>query len=282
MSHLCRAYLFIACAVLSVLCMRAANDISVSLATCYPGNDIYELEGHSALVISQPGHPDVAITYGMFNFNAPNFVYRFVKGETDYMVGAVDWRMFAESYRRAGRRVVVQPLNLTPAQTDRLLDRVSYDLLPENSTYRYNYVYDNCATRPLAAIQAAYASDSLKLGPTAWSVSGKPYTFRDVMRRYHADYPWYQFGIDLALGSGIDYPLDPDQLAFCPMELMVMMAGATVGGKLAAGPAEVVVDLPDGYAVASPTPWLLTPVAVCWAVFIVVAAVCTFDRAGAA
>ncbi len=272
-----RIIAFILCVLFSLQGLRGADSVSVSLVTCYPGSDIYELEGHSALVISQPGQPDVAITYGMFDFNAPNFVYRFVKGETDYMVGAVDWRRFAESYRRAGRRVVSQRLSLTPEQTDRLLSRVNRDLLPENSTYRYNYVYDNCATRPLEAIREAFGSDSIRFGPTSWSVSGKTFTFRDVMRHYHANYPWYQFGIDLALGSGIDYPLHPSELAFCPMELMTMMEGATVDGHSVAAPAEVIIDLPAGAPVASPTPWPLTPMAVCWAVCVAVAAICVWD-----
>ena len=57
----------------------------VSLITCAPGKEIYQLEGHSALRIKRPGSYDVAVNWGVFDFNAPNFVYRFVKGETDYI-----------------------------------------------------------------------------------------------------------------------------------------------------------------------------------------------------
>ncbi|MDE7466873.1 MAG: DUF4105 domain-containing protein [Muribaculaceae bacterium] len=269
--------LLILCTLLVALAGRASDSITVSLATCYPGGDIYELEGHSALVISEPGRPDVAVTYGMFNFNAPHFVYRFVKGETDYMVGLVDWQRFKYAYEREGRRVVTQRLNLTPEQTPRLLARVSDDLRPENSTYRYNYVYDNCATRPLRAILAAYAPDSVTMGATTWEAAGDQYSFRDVMRCYHANYPWYQFGIDLALGSGIDYPLHPSQLAFCPMELRDMLAGATINGWPVVASEDVAVDIPAGYMVAAPTPWPLRPLTVCWAVFIVIATICIYD-----
>lgn len=70
------------------------DSISLGIVTCYPGGDIYELEGHTALRIKgmMHGRPmDIAMNYGLFDFDAPNFVYRFVKGETDYMCGAIDW-----------------------------------------------------------------------------------------------------------------------------------------------------------------------------------------------
>ena len=42
--------------------------------------------------------------FGLFDFDSPNFVYRFVSGQTDYMAGAMPWQPFLDSYRRLGRR----------------------------------------------------------------------------------------------------------------------------------------------------------------------------------
>ena len=61
-----------------------ATDTVVSLVTFHPGSDIYELEGHTALRVTTPEGIDIAANWGLFDFNTPNFVYRFVKGETDY------------------------------------------------------------------------------------------------------------------------------------------------------------------------------------------------------
>lgn len=241
-------------------------DTAVYLVTAYPGADIYELEGHTAIRVDMGPGRDYAVSYGVFDFNAPNFVYRFVKGETDYMAGLVPWNYFVESYRVQGRRVEQQRLNLTSVQKRRLLSLLEENLRPENRVYRYNYVKDNCATRPLALIEKA-VGDSIALGPTQWDVQSWPASFRYVMRHYHKNYPWYQFGIDLALGSGIDYPLEPREFSFAPVDLAVQIAGARVGGAHLADVPEAVVDVPADAAVLAPTPWYLTPLAVCWAAF---------------
>ena len=97
-----------------------APSVQVSLITCSPGRDIYELCGHTALRV-RSGDMDMAVNYGIFDFNAPNFVYRFVKGETDYMVAAYPFEHFMEGYQRQGRSVTEQPLNLTSRQADSLI-----------------------------------------------------------------------------------------------------------------------------------------------------------------
>lgn len=206
-------------------------DTTVYLATFFPGKEIYELEGHSALRIVTP-YSDTAITWGMFDFNAPHFVYRFVKGETDYSVAAVPWAPFLHSYVRQERRTILQKLNLSREQIKRLMALVDENLRPENRVYRYNFIEDNCATRPLQIIEKAIGQE-LDLGSTGilgydiWDGT----TYRKVMRRYHANYPWYQFGIDLALGSGIDQPVGGDKnkrgLAFAPVLLTKMLEHST-------------------------------------------------------
>ncbi|WP_302986116.1 DUF4105 domain-containing protein, partial [uncultured Muribaculum sp.] len=50
------------------------DSISVSLITCLPGNQVYELEGHTALRIKR-GDNDLAVNYGIFDFDSPNFIY---------------------------------------------------------------------------------------------------------------------------------------------------------------------------------------------------------------
>ena len=128
----------------------------VSLLTASPGSAIYELDGHTGLRIANDslGY-DQVINWGLFDFEAPNFIYRFVKGETDYMCGAVPAEYFINSYLRDGRTVTEQILDLPPAQTERLTAMIRENLLPGNRVYRYNYVKDNCATRPLDMIEAA-------------------------------------------------------------------------------------------------------------------------------
>jgi len=237
----------------------------ISLITCGPGSDIYELEGHTALRVRYNGS-DVAVNYGLFDFDAPNFVYRFVKGETDYMVGAAPFEYFLRQYARDGRAVYEQPLNLSSDAALRLVALLNENLKPENRTYRYNYVKDNCATRPLDMIERAIG-DTLSLKARKYTAG---WTFRDAMRHYHADFPWYQFGIDLALGSGIDYPLVDREKAFVPVVLMEMIEDNGVAD-------ETTVILAPGNEVVPVTPWWMTPLAVGIFVLVLVIAIAVRD-----
>jgi hypothetical protein len=243
--------------IVGLMANALPTDTVVSMVTFYPGADIYELEGHSAIRVTTP-REDVAVSYGMFDFNAPNFVYRFVKGETDYWVAAVPWSAFENAYTRQGRRIVEQQLNLNSDQTNRLLQLLTENLSPENRVYRYNYVKDNCATRPLSIVELALG-DSIVLGPPSADID-KQHSFRDVMTYYHHNYPWYQFGIDLALGSGIDYKLSNREKAFAPVVLADQLESATAGGKKVVSRTNVINDVAADAAIEEQTPFLLTPI----------------------
>lgn len=260
-----RAALLIIAALCGTVASWGRTDTLVSIVNFYPGPTFYELEGHTALRIAMPDGTDVAVSWGLFNFNTDNFVYRFVKGETDYQAGAAPWEWFVDTYRRQGRRAVEHRLDFTPEQTHRLVELVKHNLLPENRVYRYNYVKDNCATRPLRLVELA-AADTVALPAYVLPEARRTATFRNVMRHYHANYPWYQFGIDLALGSGIDYPIDRREATFAPVILDSLLIGATVGGRPLVAETRVVLDYPAAGAVLGPTPWFLTPMAVALAV----------------
>lgn len=239
------------------------STLRVSLITCRAGANIYELEGHTALRFVDPvTGDDVTVNWGLFDFDAPNFVYRFVKGETDYCVGAAPTPFFLTAYGRQGRRVVEQELNLTPAQATRLRELVIENLRPENRVYRYNYVLDNCSTRPLRLIEKV-VGDTLSYGSAALAPEVTT-TFRNAMRHYHVNYPWYQFGIDLALGSGIDRPITVSEAAFAPESLEIMMESAMLPGgeKVVKATSTLVNGTAEGGPLTA-TPWWLTPMFWC-------------------
>ncbi len=279
-------------AVLSVMALAvfAAGAMPVvSLLTVDAGEQIYELEGHTALRIndSSTGR-DVTVSWGVFDFNSPNFLYRFTKGETDYMCVAFPTGSVLHEYAVTGRRVTEQVLDLDSAQTERLVRLVEENLRPENVTYRYNYVKDNCSLRPLAMIEAA-VGDTLRLTPPGYFEYGysgineggahaEETTFRKEMSRYHSNYPWYQFGIDLALGSGLDYAIMPRERAYAPLYLHDLLSSAcTVGGKKLVTVENVLVPGVEGGTSLPPTPWYATPLAVAVYVLLVTLAVSVAD-----
>lgn len=235
-----------------------APDTIVELVNFYPGPDIYELEGHTVLRIITPDS-DRAVSFGTFDFNQPNFVYRFVKGETDYWASQAPFSWFAEEYARQGRKIVAHRINLSPQQKAQLIHLADSILKPENRVYRYNYVKDNCATRPLSLIEQA-AGNEIVPGSAPEGVDTQ--TFRSIMKYYHRAYPWYQFGIDLALGSGIDYQLNEHEKTFAPVVLDAQLRDATIGETHLVTDTYVIYEGLPGGATEAPTPWYLTPMAV--------------------
>lgn len=230
------------------------EDLTVSIVTCDPGPDVYELCGHAAIRI-RSAEMDSIWNYGIFDFTSPNFIYRFCKGETDYMVYGYQFERFMPAYVRRGSRVMEQVLDLTQEEARRLRSILQTESRPENRIYRYNYVRDNCATRPWKRVTQA-TDREIALPDTLLYP-----TFRSEMRHFHRNYPWYQFGIDLVLGSGLDYPLAKDEDTFAPPVLADKLAGATIGGEPLVKATNVIFP---GYVDATlpPTPWWRTPMAV--------------------
>ena len=232
----------------------------VSILVASPGVEVYQLDGHAGLRIVDVDGGDFVVDWGLFDFNSPGFLVRFVRGETDYSTGVRETSSFIAGYAVRNRGVIEIPLNLSAEQAEAVKNLVFENLKPENRVYRYNYVKDNCSTRPLRIVERAIG-DSILLSVPA-EFAGKQASFRDVMRWCHRNYPWYQFGIDLALGCGIDYPLLAREFAFAPVLLPDMLVGAETasGGEVIAG--EPIVLWPElNRAVAEPTPWYLTPMA---------------------
>lgn len=265
------AALRILLAVLSALVAPyAAASPRISLLTCYPGQEIYELYGHEAIRVQAPG-VDSVFNFGVFSFSEPNFVYRFVKGQTDYMLAGEPTDAFLAQYVRRGSRVVEQTLALTPAEADTLYSMLRRESLPQNRRYRYNYVKDNCATRVVDRLEQVIGS------PAVYSDTIRFGSYREAMRHYNRNYPWYQLGIDLALGSGIDGPVTPRQEMFVPVEMESRMAIArrADGRPLVESAAVINEGVPD--ATLPPTPWWRSPLAVALYVLIFTLGVCLYD-----
>lgn len=234
------------------------DSIIVSLITCDPGSEIYELCGHEAVRVRgeiDGQRMDSIWNYGVFDFKEPNFVYRFVKGETDYRLASYPTAWFMPEYIATGRKVTEQDLNLTQQEAMKMLSLLREESLPQNCRYRYNYVRDNCATRILMRLDSAsdyriIYPDNIRYG-----------TFREEMRAYHANYPWYQFGIDLALGGGLDRPIRARDEMFVPIEMMLKAGNAHFeDGRPLICDSRILFE-GKGDVTLPATPWYLTPIA---------------------
>lgn len=195
-----------------------ANDtdpVRISLLTCSPGQEIYSLFGHTAIRYEDPARGmDVVFNYGMFSFNTPNFVWRFVKGETDYELGVNEFPYFQAEYAMRGSSVYQQTLNLLPEEKQHLWNILAENYLPENRVYRYNFFFDNCTTRARDKIEESIG------GKVEYDRDERELSYRDIVHQYTKGYPWSEFGIDLCLGSKADDPAGFRQKMFAPFYLL--------------------------------------------------------------
>lgn len=185
--------------------------IIISLLTCEPGEELYAKFGHTAIrVVDTEEHLDVVYNYGLFDFRQPNFYGRFVEGKTYYQIGEQDIYSFYFSYVREGRRIYNQQLRLTDEQAAFVRDSLLRNMEPRNREYLYNFVFDNCATRPARLIETA----------TGTSLHGAPadgLTYRQLISRYVGENHYAMFGINLLFGPQSDQVADSLFLPECLM-----------------------------------------------------------------
>ena len=202
-----------------------SDSLRISLLTCSPGPDAYERFGHTGLRIQDQRNPEMDVTfhYGVFSFNTPHFIYRFVKGETDYQLGAVYTRDFISEYHHRGLGMTEQWLRLDSAQSQEMLRRLLINYRPENRTYRYSYFFDNCATRPFHLINAS-VGEPLHYD-TAWV---KNITLREMVQEKTHRNNWLDFGIALAVAARSDQRAWFEEQMFLPEHLSLAVANAQI------------------------------------------------------
>lgn len=196
--------------------------IHISLLTCAPGNEIYTLFGHTAIRIRITNQNiDRVYNYGLFNFNTPNFAFRFALGETDYQLGATTFPHFLAEYEYYNRAVWEQTLNLTLEEKRKLIQLLQDNMKPENRIYRYNFFYDNCATKPRDIIAESITGEIKFTGNIDES-------FRSIIHQHTPSHPWSEFGMDLCLGSPADDKVSLSESMFAPFYLMDLFNDATI------------------------------------------------------
>lgn len=207
------------CAQGSVLSPSA----TISLLTFAPGQEAYAAFGHSGIRVHDAEKQlDVTFNYGTFNFNAPNFYAKFIAGETYYHLSVDNTEGVLLHYMLERRGVREQVLNLTEEEKQRLWLALLDNMRPENLTYLYNFVYDNCATRPRDIIEHSVEDERVNYQPLQSNES-----FRDLIARYVGEDTWTKFGIDLIVGAEADNVVSQYVRMFLPDEVESQFATAT-------------------------------------------------------
>lgn len=215
-----KAIIVLLCVVNCVLCFAMkvegiSDSAKFYLVTCEPGDAVYARFGHSGLrVYDAENNIDEVFHWGLFSFDTPNFIGRFISGNTDYEMGVFGTRYFMREYIERGSSVYAQELDLTPEQKHELWAKLWTNYHPDNRKYRYNFIYDNCATRPYQLILSAYGykvSLNYDLPQTS---------YRDIINKYVPIGSVLNTGINLIIGSQADKIITTKKSVAFPMYTM--------------------------------------------------------------
>jgi len=201
--------------------------VQVSLLTFGQGTPVFERFGHNAIRILDPlSGLDIAWNWGMFSFDEPNFLGRFLSGDSRYWMEGFPTEPLLAYYRDNNRSAEEQVLNLSGLQKARLLEFVRWNALDANKYYRYDYFLDNCSTRVRDALDAVLGG-ALK---RAWSDSLSDHSFRGEALRLTEEASFSRLGIDIALGPKADTRMTAWDEMYVPMRLRDRLRGVLVPG----------------------------------------------------
>ena len=224
--------IFIALSLLANAQIQLSPYAQISLVTCGPGEELYTKFGHTAIrvhddslqiVNSRTGliarGMDIVFNYGVFSFNSEGFYAKFVRGETYYRLvveNAADFFADLQDERREYREL---QLNITAEQKQALLDRLLVNAQPENCRYLYNFLFDNCATRPHRLLENI-------LGQKLRAAQPLNITWRNIITRRAEKYSWGEFGINLVFGKDADTLMTSLDELFLPERVQQSVADA--------------------------------------------------------
>lgn len=181
--------------------------------------------GHSALRVVIPDRNfDNVFNWGVFDFSTPNFAFKFAKGRLDYLLAVYPYDRFMQEYFREQRTVISQKINLLPSEKEKLLALALENMKPENVAYRYDFFYDNCATRVRDIIENS-VEGTLALSQNKRRENP---TFRELIDNYQKPYRWLDLGIDLLLGMPADKRAGASEQMFLPDFLMSNLSDAVI------------------------------------------------------
>ncbi|MFC3971992.1 lipoprotein N-acyltransferase Lnb domain-containing protein [Maribacter confluentis] len=238
----------------------------ISLLTVGTGDDLAAKFGHSAIRLQDPSIGiDEVYGYGTYDFEDPNFYLNFTRGKLAYTISRIPYSYFERSYKQEQRWVKEQSLNLNLQQRNAIIGFLEHNLLPENKRYKYDFLFDNCATRIPMVFEKTLGNE-LHFN---FDHLSEHLTFRQLIRLKLNPNSWSNFGIDLALGSVIDRKATPYEHLFLPIYVYRQMKHTTLNGEPFVKKETVLLDIPEqddsSIFVFSPAFWLgLLLVLVSW------------------
>jgi hypothetical protein len=197
----------------------------ISILTIGPGSSLNDAFGHNAFRVQDPTIGiDIIYDYGRYDFETPNFYLKFAQGKLLYEMGSNNFLPFLNYYERQDRWIKEQVIALRTEEKIELFRFLQNNARPENKKYKYDFFYDNCATR-IRDVLTTSLDEKVKYTPDFITESK---TFRELIRQNVYANSWGSLGMDVAIGSVTDVEATAWQYQFLPEYVFEAAAVATI------------------------------------------------------
>jgi len=188
-----------------------SDQASVSVLTCGVGNEVYSLFGHTGIRIKDPEkNIDIVYNYGAFDFEAPNFTLKFVKGDLQYFVTAGTFEDFLIQYQMENRTVSEQVLNIPSDLKQNLFDNLNKVMFSDERFYTYKFIDRNCTNMAVDIINKTLGEKIII------KVMNTEPTYRETLYPYFDGHFYEQLGTSIIFGTKVDQQAT---FLFLPVEL---------------------------------------------------------------
>lgn len=171
----------------------------ISVLTCGTGNEVYSLFGHTAIRVSDiENNLDIVYNYGAFDFDTPNFVMKFTKGDMNYFIANNRYVDFLNQYNYEKRDVYEQELEIPHALKQKLFDNLYQSLLSDERLYQYKFIDNNCTSKVVEVINKTLNAEVI----TKKTDTDK--TYRSILFPYFDNHFYEKLGTSIVFGTKVD------------------------------------------------------------------------------
>ncbi len=227
-------------------------ETSISLLTHGPGEELYSSFGHSALRVTTDS-TDVVYNYGVFDYNDPKFLQKFVFGRTDYYLDTEDFESYMRPYQREGRYTHEQVLKLDSTEKIKTIAALQENALEQNKYYRYDFLRDNCSTRILDLLISCAPSLEVYDKMNFDHKSYRKHVDQVYKSQYH---DWLALGVRILFGRRANLIPTSREMSFLPEQLENLMYKSTLHGQPIVGSSAI---LGSDRVEFTEMPWYMQP-----------------------
>lgn len=191
--------------------IQLSKDATVSVITCGVGNESYSLFGHTAIRIKDNANfIDAVYNYGAFDFNTPNFVPKFAKGDLEYFAIVSPYTDFINQYTYENRSVDEQELNIPLELKQQLFENLNTSLASGDSHYTYKFIDKNCTSMVVDIINKTLGQAVIT------KKTDTELTYRSILYPYFDNHFYEKLGTSIIFGTKVDAK---GTKIFLPLEL---------------------------------------------------------------